>query len=197
LVLCNRESIGEITKIIIDETQGPERGSNIEPLLIEDLGDMWFIRGSPYENAILGTRFNIFYMHALKEDCEILDVGSQTRPILTRDEENMIRRNMTQEQFDIVFGEPKNFDIDDAILPLYAASSGGIINSAANAIRFANVIIRANAPESPVLGLPLLAREVGGVWHIHAASPLKSAGPLREDILVFKRNNAKILAFKT
>jgi hypothetical protein len=195
VTLCNLEASGAIAKIVLAEIEGLENLEKSLPMEVKDLGESWLVTGCPFDNVDMNTRFNIFYMYISKETCEILDVGIFARHALSRDEDASVRKEMTDAQFNAAFGMPVTFKPTGSTLHLYQAFQGGIINSAANAIKFANVIIRANAPESPVPGLPLLAGEVDGVWHVHAASPLKGAGPLREDVLVFNRGNAKILAF--
>jgi hypothetical protein len=181
-----------LAEIAIKSMQGSDELRLQEPLMVEDRADMWFVKGQghrdPGEHRL---DYNVFYMHAMKDTAEIVNIGIRVRLHFPKDYATQIRANLTPSQIEEAWGEPKVFEKEARDVSMAGLVYGGIINTAPAALAFASMIIKANRPNVS-LAAPLQAELADSIWHIHAGRSVHDIA--FKDVLIFDRSNARISA---
>lgn len=153
--------------IVVSSTWGPEALDKQKPWHVEDRGDAYLVVGSPYTmgHLVHYVKAHVFFA---KANAEVLGIGNDGRQIITKAEEADWRRTMTPKQYDAIFAESFDWERDgvrDVIRALY----GGVVNTPADAVAYAKVLLR-GTPRGAVLAQGLLtAVERDKVWHIARA----------------------------
>lgn len=183
--MLDQAAAAALFAIVVSSTSGANSLARQKPWHVEDRGDAYLVVGSPYtvDGFVRFVKTHVFFA---KSDAEVLGIGNDGRQILTAGQDAEWRRTMTPQQYNAIFAESFDWERDgvrDAIHALY----GGVVNTPADAVAYAKVLL-AGTPRGMVLAQGLLtAVERDKVWHIARA-------PGTVDVLSFSQTTGKLLS---
>ncbi len=182
-----------LATLIIISTQG---GAILEPRLplsIEDQGDTWLVKSTPYEQERLGLQHCMFYAFIRKDTAEVTGMDFVVRRILTAEQKSYWSKLMAPEQYASVFGPPRHFE-QNGIRDIYFVAYGGLINKPADAVDYAYELMQTKPGLAMVHKADLKAEEVDTakdkVWHVIQHYP----DGTDVEVLSFSRKTGKLLS---
>lgn len=183
--MLDQAAAAALFAIVVSSTSGTKSLAKQEPLHVEDRGDAYLVVGSPYTD---GRFFRSYKTHVFfsKTNAEVLGIGNDARPLLSKIDEDAWRRTFTKEQYHRIIAGPSDWT-RDGVDEIFRALYGGVVNKPADAVAYAKVLLK-GSPRGTVLARGLLtAVERDKVWHIARV-------PDRTDILTFSRTDGKLLS---
>ena len=176
--MLDQAAAAALFAIVVTSTSGAESLAKQKPWHVEDCGDTYLVVGSPYTMGHLFSRLKTHVFFA-KSDAEVLGIGNDGRPILTKAEDEEYRRIATKREYDAMVAGASDWE-RDGVHEVIRAAYGGVVNTPADAVAYAKVLLR-GSPGGAMLAQGLLtAVERDKVWHIARA-------PVAADIMTISR----------
>lgn len=183
--MLDQAAAAALFAIVVSSTSGPQSLAKQKPWHVEDRGDAFLVFGSPSTDGRFFRRYKTHVIFA-KNDAEVLGIGNDGLPLLTKKNEAVWRRAMTRRAYRRIIAGPSNWK-RDGVDAVFRDIYGGVVNKPADAVAYARVLL-AGTPRGSVLAQGLLtAVERDKVWHIARA-------PDATDLLNFSRTTGKLLS---
>jgi hypothetical protein len=188
-----------LAAIVLTNTMGANVLATQLPLHVEDRGDLWLVKGTPYDDRKLQLRYCQYSIFFRKSDAEIRGIGFAGRQPITQEQAIYWHKIMNKQEFERIFGPQKVFEPDPVSLrnarELYKIAYGGFINTPSAAVDYAHVLMETADPrlgQIPKTGLK--AEERDEVWHVTVTNaPGFAPG---SEILSISRDTGQLLSGK-
>ncbi len=175
---------------IMISTQGIDALKPELPLQVEDRGDTWLVKGTPYD--LENSRHRMSYAFFRKDSAEVTGIMSVAR-LIPRGGKDYWSKYMSDADYDRVFGPQTEFE-PDGIHELYFAAYGGLINKPQDAVDYASVLMQTKPALTLIPKADLRAEEVDTakdkVWHISQYRP----DGTDVEVLSFSRKTGRLLS---
>ncbi len=111
------------------------------PLHVEDDGDSWLVKSTPFTDTRRGLQFCMFYVFIRKDSAEVVGMDFAGRRILSEEQKAYWKKFMTPDQYASVFGPLRHFE-RNGIRDIIFAAYGGLINKPQDAVDYATVLMQ-------------------------------------------------------
>jgi hypothetical protein len=187
-MLLDAPAAKALAALIVISTQGKQVLTREVPLHVEDRGTEWLVKGTPHDEPTRQAAHVMFHVFIRKDTAEVTGLNFEARMKFAPKIMDQWQRRMSAVDYSRVFGPPTQFE-PDGIPDLVPALYGGIVNTPADAVAYAQIVFATN-PARAIPASELHAEEHDKVWQIIRVRH----GQPDQPILSFSRTNGKVLS---
>ena len=191
-MLIDAASAKALAAIIFISTQGIDSYTPQLPLQIEDRGKSWLVKGTPYTDEKIGSRYIASFVFIEKTNAQVIGIGSDARIIPTEEGRRETLKYMSRADYARITGPRRRFEPGGSDFKVFMDMSkvlyGGLVNKPDDAVAYAHILMQTKPGLAAIPAGTLKAEERAKVWHI-----TKRDAPTAE-IMSFSREDGKVLS---
>lgn len=190
-MLISSAAAEALASIILRSTQGEDRVPLQLPWTVEDRGDCWLVKGTPFhdrQRQLRHCQFSIFFR---KTSAEVIGLQFDVRCEFDEVKHAAATAALPAGVLEAFLAPPVHFHPDPVNLDLYKAAYGGLINTPEDAIDFAFTLAQGDAAAASFTKSSYEASEISGTWSITCRDRY-SPDPI--NLCSFSRRTGKVTA---